>query len=94
MEVVSYTLSIPDSKKIPFEQRFSGPEFYTHYNGKKYPVYSLGQGSKNILLVHGWAGRFTQFNAIISHLEKEYPNLLEEYTITGFNAVAHRGAQG
>ena len=36
-------------REIPFEQRFSGPEFYTHYNGKKYPVYSLGQGSKNIL---------------------------------------------
>ncbi len=35
MEVVSYTLSIPDSKReIPFEQRFNGPEFYTHDNGK------------------------------------------------------------
>ena len=60
MEVVSYALSIPDSKReIPFEQRFRGPKFYTHDNGKKYPVYSLGQGSKNILLVHGWAGRFS-----------------------------------
>ena len=88
-----YPFNIP-KRELPFEQRFSEPEFYTHDNGKKYPVYSLGIGSKNILLVHGWAGRFTQFNAIVSHLEKEYPALLEEYTINGFNAVAHRGAQG
>ena len=88
-----YPFNIP-KRELPFEQRFGNPTLFTHDNGKKYPVYSLGKGSKNILLVHGWAGRFTQFSAIICHLEKEYPSLLEEYTITGFNAVAHRGAQG
>jgi pimeloyl-ACP methyl ester carboxylesterase len=88
-----YPFKIP-KREIPFEDRFGQPEFLTHENGKKYPVYTLGSGSKNLLLVHGWAGRFTQFGAIIEGIEKSYPALLQEYTITGFNAVAHRGAEG
>lgn len=88
-----YPFKIP-KREVPFENRFGSPTLFTHENGKKYPVYQLGSGSKNILLIHGWAGRFTQFSSIVEHLESALPTLLEDYTITGFNAVAHRGAEG
>jgi len=54
----------------------------------------LGTGTNHLLLVHGWAGRFSQFHMLIDFMEQKYPDLLKEYTLTGFNAVAHRGAQG
>jgi pimeloyl-ACP methyl ester carboxylesterase len=88
-----YPFKIP-KREVPFEQRFGSPTMFTHENGNRYPVYQMGTGAKNILLIHGWAGRFTQFGAMIEAMETQYPSLLEEYTITGFNAVSHRGAEG
>jgi pimeloyl-ACP methyl ester carboxylesterase len=88
-----YPFKIP-KREIPFEQRFESATMFTHENGKRYPVYQMGTGPKNILLIHGWAGRFTQFGAMIQAMEMQYSTLLEEYTITGFNAVSHRGAEG
>ena len=88
-----YPFKIP-KRELPFEERFGEPEVYTHENGKKYPVYTLGNGPKNLLLVHGWAGRFTQFSEIIQGIEQLHPTLLSEFTVIGFNAVAHRGAEG
>ncbi|MEY2963016.1 MAG: hypothetical protein RL754_277 [Bacteroidota bacterium] len=88
-----YAFKIP-SREIPFEARFGEAQFLKHSTGHLFPVYSIGQGPKNMVLVHGWSGRFTQFATIISTLEKLHPNLLDEFTIIGFNAVAHRGAQG
>ena len=91
--VTPYPFKIP-KREIPFEQRFGSPTMFTHENGKRYPVYQIGTGSKNILLIHGWAGRFTQFRVIVEAMEAQYPDLLKEYTITGFNGVSHRGAEG
>lgn len=88
-----YPFRIP-KREQPFENRFGTPKMVTHDNGKKFPVYTLGSGKKNMLLIHGWAGRFTQFVSIIEGFQERYPNFLEEYTVTGFNAVAHRGAEG
>jgi pimeloyl-ACP methyl ester carboxylesterase len=88
-----YPFKIP-KREIPFERRFGSPTMFTHENGNRYPVYQMGKGSKNILLIHGWAGRFSQFGNMIEAIEADYPELLEEYTITGFNAVSHRGAEG
>ena len=88
-----YPFKIP-KRELPFEQRFGSPTLLRHENGKRYPMYQLGTGPKNIVLIHGWAGRFSQFAELIGHLESHNPSLLEQYTITGFNALAHRGAEG
>lgn len=88
-----YPFDIP-KREVPMELRFGTPTMFTHENGLKYPVYTYGTGPKNILLVHGWAGRFTQFNALINAFEKYQPDFFEEYTVTAFNALAHRGAEG
>ena len=88
-----YPFKIPDRER-PLEERFGAPTMYTHPNGLKYPVHTLGSGPKKVLLVHGWGGRFTQFSALFAHLEATQPHFLEEYTLIGFNALAHRGAEG
>lgn len=88
-----YPFKIP-KRELPFEARCGTPELFTHENGLKFPVYRLGIGTNHLLLVHGWAGRFSQFHMLIDFMEQKYPDLLKEYTLTGFNAVAHRGAQG
>ena len=88
-----YPFKIP-KRELPFEVRFGAPELFTHENGLKFPVYRLGTGTKHLLLVHGWAGRFSQFHMLMDFIEQKYPDLLKEYTLTGFNAVAHRGAEG
>jgi pimeloyl-ACP methyl ester carboxylesterase len=82
------------ARELPFEQQFKGPEMLKHKRGLEYPLFTLGEGSKKLLLVHGWAGRFTQFGPLVNHLEKQHPTLLKEFTIIGYNALAHRGAQG
>ena len=76
------------------EKRFGIPEHFTHQRGLTFPVYTLGTGPKHILFVHGWGGRFTQFTALLDYCEAQNPNFLSEYTLIGFNALAHRGAQG
>ena len=76
------------------EKRFGTPEHFIHPRGLTYPVYTLGTGARHVLFVHGWGGRFTQFSALLDYCEAQNPNFLEEYTLIGFNALAHRGAQG
>ena len=88
-----YPFKIPYRER-PMEKRFGTPEHFTHPRGLTYPVYTLGTGAKHVLFVHGWGGRFTQFSALLDYCEAQSPNFLEEYTLIGFNALAHRGAQG
>jgi pimeloyl-ACP methyl ester carboxylesterase len=88
-----YPFKIPDRER-PMEERFGTPEQFTHPLGLTFPVYTLGTGPKHVLFVHGWGGRFTQFSALLDHCEDQNPHFLEEYTVIGFNALAHRGAQG
>ncbi len=87
-----YPFPIP-KREQPWEDKFT-KTLHKHPSGNTYPVYTHGNGPKNILLIHGWAGRFSQFHALLAHLEATLPNLYEEYTIIGFNAPAHRGATG
>ena len=82
------------NRERPMEERFGTPELFTHPRGLTYPVYTLGSGPKHVLFVHGCGGRFTQFTALLDHCEAQNPHFLEEYTLIGFNALAHRGAQG
>ena len=88
-----YPFKIPYRER-PMEKRFGTPEHFNHPRGLTYPVYTLGTGAKHVLFVHGWGGRFTQFSALLDYCEAQNPNFLEEYTLIGFNALAHRGAQG
>ena len=60
-----------------------------------YPVYQMGTGSKEHP-AHPRLGWPIHVNLVvmIEAMEADYPDLLEEYTITGFNGVSHRGAEG
>lgn len=88
-----YPFKIP-KREVAMEERFGTPILLKHPKGEHYPVYQIGDGPKHLLLVHGWAGRFTQFHALVDALEEANPDLLSQYSITGYNAVAHRGATG
>lgn len=88
-----YPFKIP-KREMPMEERFGTALMLKHPKGEHFPVYQIGEGNKHLVFVHGWSGRFTQFHAILSHLEEIIPDLLQTYRITGFNAVAHRGATG
>jgi len=88
-----FSFKMPERER-PFENRFDGPELLTHRRGLRFPFYTLGNGDRKLLLVHGWAGRFTQFGPLVKHLEDLNPNFLAEYTLIGYNALAHKGAEG
>ena len=52
-------------------------------NGKRITVYHIDKGQKNILLVHGWSGRATQFYKIAPALAKM------GFKVYTFTAPAH-----
>lgn len=72
--------------------RFDHPLLFDHSSGHQFPVYRYGQGEKHLVFVHGWSGRFSQFVTLFKFLEDN--DILKEYQITAFNAVAHQGATG
>ena len=55
---------------------------------KKIQVYRWGRGEKIILVVHGWAGRATQFKTFIPAL------VSAGYTVVGFDGPAHGKSSG
>jgi pimeloyl-ACP methyl ester carboxylesterase len=55
---------------------------------KKIMVYRIGNGSRNVLLVHGWSGRGTQLVKFAEALVRA------GYTVTSFDAPAHGKSQG
>ena len=73
-------------------EAFETPVFLTHSSGHRFPVYRWGSGPKVLLFAHGWSGRFSQFVSLFQYLEQS--NLLQEYTVLGYNAVGHYGAEG
>jgi len=56
-------------------------------NGKRIQLYSWGEGPM-VLLVHGWAGRGTQFRKIIPAL------VASGYRVVGFDGPAHGKSDG
>ena len=62
-------------------------KFTVEVAGKKVQCYSWGSGS-TVLLVHGWAGRATQFRKIIPAL------VAEKFRVIGFDGPAHGHSQG
>ena len=57
-------------------------------DGRHIQCYQWGNASKTILVVHGWAGRATQFRRFIK------PLLKEGYQVVGFDGPAHGKSDG
>ena len=55
---------------------------------KSIQVYKYGQGTKKVLLIHGWAGRGTQLYKIGENLAKK------SYQVISFDATAHGDSEG
>jgi predicted alpha/beta hydrolase family esterase len=56
--------------------------------GNKVQLYTWGTGATYVLLVHGWAGRATQFRRFIK------PFLAEGIRVVGFDGPAHGHSEG
>ena len=56
--------------------------------GTQIQCYQWGEATKTILVVHGWAGRATQFRRFIK------PFLKEGFQVVGFDAPAHGKSSG
>jgi pimeloyl-ACP methyl ester carboxylesterase len=77
--------------KIPEKERKAetyAAKFAVEVSGKKVQCYSWGTGSKIVLLVHGWAGRATQFRRFIK------PLCAAGYRVIGFDGPAHGNSEG
>lgn len=55
---------------------------------KKVHAYTWGNSARYILVVHGWAGRATQFRRFVK------PLLAAGYSVIGFDAPAHGNSEG
>lgn len=76
--------SVPEKEKIIEKQ---AEKSVLHLDGKKIQCYSWGKGPI-VLVVHGWAGRATQFRKIISSL------VAADFRVIGFDGPAHGQSQG
>ena len=63
-------------------------KFQVTASGKKIQCYAWGNSDKLVLLVHGWAGRSTQFRRFIK------PLLVAGYRVIGFDGPAHGKSEG
>jgi pimeloyl-ACP methyl ester carboxylesterase len=76
----------------PTEKEIKAESFSTKFiltaAGKKIQCYRWGQSAKYVLVMHGWAGRATQFRRFIKPLNKA------GYAVLGFDGPAHGKSQG
>lgn len=80
----------PLSYKVPLRERVlenEAEKFEVQIPGKRIQCYSWGKGPV-LLLVHGWAGRATQFRKII------YAFVNAHYRVVGFDGPAHGNSAG
>ena len=80
----------PLNYPVPYKEKVVAKEaekFSLVVAGKKIQCYAWGKGPV-VLLVHGWAGRATQFRKIIEALVRE------NYRVIGFDGPAHGRSQG
>jgi predicted alpha/beta hydrolase family esterase len=76
--------------KVPQKERKAetfATEFTIHVAGKKVQCYKWGEGPI-VLVVHGWAGRATQFRRFIKPLNAA------GYRVIGFDGPAHGNSEG
>ncbi len=76
--------SVPEKEKATEKE---AEKFTVRIHGKKIQCYAWGSGP-TVLLVHGWAGRATQFRSIIPALVRE------KYRVIGFDGPAHGNSDG
>lgn len=57
-------------------------------DGRKIQCYQWGNSDKTVLVIHGWAGRATQFRRFVK------PLLAAGYQVIGFDGPAHGQSQG
>jgi pimeloyl-ACP methyl ester carboxylesterase len=80
-------LHYPTPEKERKAETFSHT-FSFEVENKKVQAYTWGDHAKYILVVHGWAGRATQFRRFIK------PLLAAGYSVIGFDAPAHGNSAG
>lgn len=80
-------IEYPTPEKEKKAERFA-EKFMILADGKQIQCYQWGNGSKTILVVHGWAGRATQFRRFVK------PFLKEGFQIIGFDGPAHGKSDG
>ena len=68
-------------------ERFATPFFFIAA-GKKIQGYSWGDAAPYVLLIHGWAGRATQFRRFIK------PLMNAGFRVIGFDGPAHGRSEG
>lgn len=75
---------VPDKERMIEQQ---ADKFILAVSGKRIQCYSWGKGPL-VLVVHGWAGRATQFRKIITALVRE------NFQVVGFDGPAHGKSRG
>ncbi len=84
--VVPLKYKVPEKEK---ELERSARLFFVSLDGKKIQGYSWGEESNPyILLVHGWAGRATQFRRFV------HPLIEAGFRVVGFDGPAHGKSEG
>ena len=63
-------------------------KFHVTASGKKIQCYQWGKRGPVVLLIHGWAGRATQFRKLIDAL------LRKNFQVVGFDGPAHGRSEG
>lgn len=80
-------LKFPTPEKETKAKRFAKLSTY-NLDGKNVQAYSWGEGKDYVLLVHGWAGRGTQFRRFVK------PLMAAGYRVVGFDGPAHGASDG
>lgn len=81
----------PMSKPLkPHQKKFleSGMNSVINYEDTKIQTYKWGNGSKKVLLIHGWASHSFRWKATIEHL------IENDFTVYAFDAPAHGLSSG
>lgn len=80
---VRYNVPEKEKKAESFSTKFA-----LNISGKRIQFYQWGNSTKTVLVVHGWAGRATQFRRFVKPLTKA------GYQVIGFDGPAHGQSEG
>lgn len=80
---LNYKTPDKEKKAETFAERFT-----VRVSDKKIQCYKWGNASKTIIVIHGWAGRATQFRRFLKPLHQA------GYQVIGFDAPAHGQSEG
>lgn len=80
---VKYGVPEKERKAETFSEKFT-----LNVSGKRIQCYQWGKSNKTIIVVHGWAGRATQFRRFVK------PFLKAGYQVIGFDGPAHGQSEG